>query len=509
MTTKKIMQAGILSMAIGILVGVTHRVRGKQQLPPSPLPPSSHRDSNNNKAKPQQFQLSDALNYYTIESTSLLKRSMLSAGFSIDETLEVHESYLDFATRALQSEIERIEKIRDGLLLQTDAQTCSTTSAEGDDGTCVDSNNDDAHATTNTARKNDKQQPSSSSEFERFLTPDLQPGQASLLRWATDGSLVQDYAARVGLPPQLIPTLRDYADGMGLLDIMTNMLYDDPLPPDGAKWFTFQSPYQKESDASKIRNFTWNVERPAKKWKSDMHWFNTGDELSHEDALRALAKGGFDEVLKGIGEEFGLDTLHVDSFGFVAVTNCERGFIHTDWDDVDGRAFNFLVGIASPEGAGPELVVENEQRKGETYYGSNAGILVGDGTRHGTRECDHRSSRGVRITCSIYLADVTKDNLSILAGDTTSTFPPMAEVGEEWIWAQRGRHWRKGGGRGLVGDLGRRPFVVEDADDGCTKDDCNNDGVRPRNSCLETCKVFMDDAKEYMPGLERREVFGY
>jgi hypothetical protein len=99
------------------------------------------------------------------------------------------------------------------------------------------------------------------------------------VRSANDGSLVQDYAARVGLPPQLIPTLRDYADGMGLLDIMTNMLYDDPLPPDGAKWFTFQSPYQKESDASKIRNFTWNVERPAKKWKSDMHWFNTGDEL--------------------------------------------------------------------------------------------------------------------------------------------------------------------------------------------------------------------------------------
>jgi hypothetical protein len=50
---------------------------------------------------------------------------------------------------------------------------------------------------------------------------------------------------------------------------------------------------------------------------------------------------------------------------------------------------------------------------------------------------------------------------------------------------------------------------VEDAVDGCTKEDCNNDGARPRNSCLETCKVFMDDATEYKPGLERREVFGY
>ncbi len=510
----KITLAAVASVAIGLIAGLVTNLQFRSSPSPSTQQQHHEKTNDNNSVLPQsQFHLNDALNYYSIESTSLLKRSMLHAGFSIDETWEVHKSYLDFSTRALSSELERIEKIRDELLKRRPTTTQSTTttcsfSAEGNDETCV---NNDGDQTTSTA-KNDKSS-SSSSEFERFLTPDLKPGHATLLRWANDGSIVQDYAARVGLPPQLIPTLRDYASGLGLLDIMMNMLYDDPLPPDGARWFTFQSPYQTvtEEDASKIRNLTWNVERPAKKWKSDMHWFNTGDELSHEDALRALAKGGFDEVLKGIGEKFGLDTLHVDSFGFVAVTNCERGFIHTDWDDVDGRAFNFLVGIASPDGAGPELVVEDDKRgrKGETYYGSNAGILVGDGTRHGTRECDHRAGRGVRIACSIYLADVTKDNLSILAGDTTSVFPPMAEVGEEWIWAQRGRHWRKGGGRGLVGDLGRRPFVVEDAVDGCTNEDCSNDGARPRNSCLETCKVFMDDASEYKPGLERREVLGY
>ena len=56
-----------------------------------------------------------------------------------------------------------------------------------------------------------------------------------------------------------------------------------------------------------------------------MHWFNTADELAHEDSLRALAKGGFDQVLDAIGNKFGLDHLHVDSVGFVAVTNCDRG----------------------------------------------------------------------------------------------------------------------------------------------------------------------------------------
>ncbi|KAL7542150.1 hypothetical protein ACHAXR_011563 [Thalassiosira sp. AJA248-18] len=441
---------------------------------------------------PKDFQLNNALNFYSIESTSLLKRSMLSAGFSVDETIEINESYLDFASRALSAEKERIEKIRDALKDNQKANTCSA-----GDGEC--SEVDDAAAMK---RKDDKLDP----EFGHFLTPNLKPGQADILRWEDDGSIVQDYAARVGLPPNLVPTLKDYAREMGLLDIMTNMLYDDPLPPDGVRWFSFQSPYQK--GAADQRNFTWNVERPAKNWKSDMHWFNTADELSHEDSLRALAKGGFDEVLKGIGEKFGLDSLHVDSFGFVAVTNCDRGFIHTDWEDVEGKAFNFLLGIASPEDAGPELVVENE-RKGEVYYGSNAGVLVGDGTRHGTRECDHRAKRGVRITCSIYLADPTRDNLDILAGDTTSVFPPTGDgPGKEWVWSHRGRHWRKDGGHGLVDDLGRRPFEFDDEEDGCTKDDCTNDTERGRNGCLKTCNVFMDDSV-YKPGNERREVLGY
>eukprot|EP00581_Thalassiosira_minuscula_P008869 CAMPEP_0183706800 /NCGR_PEP_ID=MMETSP0737-20130205/3544_1 /TAXON_ID=385413 /ORGANISM="Thalassiosira miniscula, Strain CCMP1093" /LENGTH=514 /DNA_ID=CAMNT_0025934311 /DNA_START=76 /DNA_END=1617 /DNA_ORIENTATION=+ len=476
-------------------------------------------------AYPTDFQLNDALNLYSIESTALLKRSMLSAGFSIDETVEINESYLDFASRALAAEKKRIQQIRDalrekqlkerhGTKVKEQEQTCSA-----EDGTCKETESAAAESASTSAKKQQKKkQPKKKEEFGHFLTPDLKPGQASVLRWDSDGSIVQDYAARVGLPPQLVPTLIEYIKDMGLYDIMTNMLYDDPLPPDGAEWFSFQSPYQTKDpavDASQIRNFTWNVERPAKKWKSDMHWFNTADELSHEDAIRALSKGGFDEVLKGIGEQFGLDTLHVDSFGFVSVTHCERGFIHTDWEDVDGRAFNFLLGIYSPDDAGPELIVESGDgsgggKKGETYYGTNAGVLVGDGTRHGTRECDHRAKKEVRITCSIYLADPTEENLDILAGDTTSVFPPTGDgPGKEWIWTQRGRHWKKDEeGSGLVTDKGRTKFVVvEDSEEGCTEEDCTNETDRGRNGCLKTCKVFIEDGV-YKPGMERREVLG-
>jgi len=361
---------------------------------------------------------------------------MLSAGFSNEETREMNDAYVEFSTQAIVNEMERIERIRDELLAKKaqiaagDAQT-QTCSAE--DGTCAD-NSSAKDESSSPTKKDDKL----SSKFGHFIETDLKPGQVELLKWDDDKTIVQEYGARVGLPEHFVPTIKAYAKEMGLLEIMINKLYDNPLEPGGADWYSFQSPYQKGAKEGEMRNFTWNVERPAKEWKSDMHWFNTADELSHEDALRALSKGGFDEVLKGIGEQFNLDELHVDSFGFVAVTNCDRGFIHTDWEGTGGRAFNFLVGIHSPEGAGPELIVEGEKKgkelKGETYYGSNSGVLVGDDTRHGTRECEHRAKHEVRITTSIYLADATKENIGILAGDTTSIFPPMEEMGEEWIW---------------------------------------------------------------------------
>ena len=488
------MRFALAALFVVLVCGAGNDLSSDHLLPSSSTPPSTF---------PSNFELNNALEYFSSHHRSLLASSMEIAGFDVDEMDSFDYMYIDFATRAIDSEMRRIGKIRDSLMKKKYPRVGGSCSAEDHDtGIC--------EAATTERYGRDLGEGVKNAEFEHFVPTTLHPGQVDLLRWANDNTIVQDYGARVGLPPQLVPTLIEYARDMGLLDIMTNMLYDDPLPPDGARWFSFQSPYQTTTNDEPKRNFTWNVERPAKKWKSDMHWFNTADELSHEDSLRALAKGGFDDVLRGIGERFNLDELHVDSFGFVAVTECERGFIHTDWEGTDGRAFNFLVGILSPDGAGPELVVSEGNRRGETYYGTNSGVLVGDYTRHGTRECDHRSYRGVRITASIYLADVTEDNVDILAGDTTSIFPPMADVGEEWIWSQRGRHWRKGDdGSGILGDLGRAPFPFQDKDKGCTLEDCNNEGKHPRNSCLKTCKVFMDDDSEYMPGRERRMVLGY
>ena len=184
--------------------------------------------------------------------------------------------------------------------------------------------------------------------------------------------------------------------------------------------------------------------------------------------------------------------------------------MHHDFDDADGKTFNLLVGIEAPEGAGPELVVQSDsKRRGEIRYGADVGVIVGDETFHGTRECDHRAHRGFRLACTIYLADLNEKSLSGLARDESSVFPPTGET--KWIWSQRGRHWRKEGGRSLENDLGRSPLQMEDEITGCEErkanGECLVEGIA-RDKCLKTCDLFIDDY-EYRPGEERSKVMGY
>ena len=70
-----------------------------------------------------------------------------------------------------------------------------------------------------------------------------------------------------------------------------------------------------------------------------------------------------------------------------------------------------------PDGAGPELIVQTNDRmyKGEIYYGERHGFVFGDGTLHGTRECDHRSSGETRISVTIWLIDYNEANFDRLS----------------------------------------------------------------------------------------------
>ena len=79
-----------------------------------------------------------------------------------------------------------------------------------------------------------------------------------------------------------------------------------------------------------------------------MHWFDVADEAAHEESLRVLAKGGFEQVLQAAGKALGLDHLVSFGIGILAVTKADKGYVHVDFSNSKKRAFNFLINLQTP-----------------------------------------------------------------------------------------------------------------------------------------------------------------
>ena len=240
-------------------------------------------------------------------------------------------------------------------------------------------------------------------------------------------------------------------------------------------------------------------------------FFSLSDEASHEEALRALAKGGFDEVLNAIGTYLGLDHLVSFSIGILAVTKADKGYVHVDFSKSGKKAANFLVNLQTPSDE-PELTVIEEddvgnRRRAQVKYSNEVGILNGDDAMHATNECNHRATGGVRITASIFISQLEKASLKQVAEHDRYYFP-FGNM--DWIFAQRGRHWNKEGNASMLDDKGRKPFEPVDAIEGCeyrvgeNKEECMVHG-EVRMNCYKTCGFFKDDS-EYRPGEERKVV---
>jgi len=341
---------------------------------------------------------------------------------------------------------------------------------------------------------------------EQLQFPPLAPGVLETYKWA-NGDPYDGLSARIGIPPQLKDTIIAYAKGLGIWDIILNTMEpENQMRPDSTKILTVASPYSGQ-------NFTWSVKRPDnfEGSSSDMHWFDIADEAAHEEALRALAKGGFDEVLNAIGTYLGLDNLVSFSIGILAVTKADKGYVHVDFSKSGKKAANFLVNLQTPADD-PELTVIEEddvgnRRRAQVKYSNEFGILNGDDAMHATNECNHRATGGVRITASIFLSQLEEASLKQVAEHDKYYFP-FGNM--DWIWSQRGRHWNKDGTASMMNDKGRQPFEPVDAIEGCedrvgeNKEECMVHG-EVRMNCYKTCGFFKDDG-EYRPGEERAVV---
>ena len=342
--------------------------------------------------------------------------------------------------------------------------------------------------------------------YDKILPEQVSPGQLSLLKWNDNQDIVDPYAAQIGLPDTLVPTIQAYVKRLGILELMKHILYDHPCDPNDGHFYETDNPHLSNDFYHKDK-LQWYAQRPGDHWKSDMHWLAGSDERTHESMLYMLFQGGFEQVLEAIGIHYELDGLIIQSIGFLGVAHCDEGYLHHDFSNVDGKFFNLLIPITSPDGADAELTVAGMKNHtsivgASVKYDPSFGVLVGDKALHGTRECNHRSEGNIRMVMSIYLADIDEDNIQQVSTDDTAIFPIPGE--DEWLWAQKGRHWRKD--MCMLPDRGRQPFAASDASDLCTEvakyGKCKSNPKEARKYCPQSCNVYMNDL-EYRPGVER------
>lgn len=261
-----------------------------------------------------------------------------------------------------------------------------------------------------------------------------QPGELQLVQFANDShDVVDPYTFRVALDPHITDSLREFCTEMELLKIFENLM--------GPEMY-----YPGDSEEVRIKGKQWFIQRPEAKWNSNAHWLNAMDETAHDHFLRVLGDGGFQSVLDAVGTKFDLDSLTVYSVGLFVVNQCQNGYMHYDFENVDGKAFNILIPVNLPQDEPTsQILVASRNDPNVTAaidYQYDVAVGVGDGTNHAAGDCDYSESGEVRLMASLYIADVTDNNVENLIQHYTDPFPP---ADTEFLLNWKGLHWNKQG----------------------------------------------------------------
>jgi hypothetical protein len=223
------------------------------------------------------------------------------------------------------------------------------------------------------------------SEFVAVIP--LKPGQVETMRWAGNpNEIVHEFGFQVGVPSDLTLTLRKYCDEIGITESFRNLLIHD-------------NPIEAGTDLDvQFSGMNWYIQRPNSNWNSNMHWISPLDKESQDDYLKVLARGGFDQVLQGIGKHFNLESLVAFQVTFIGVSHCEKGYDHTDFTGTAGRGFNVIIPLILANESTPELdIANNDGLTGSYKYQYGAASMVGDGCIHATSAVDYRNTNEMRL----------------------------------------------------------------------------------------------------------------
>jgi hypothetical protein len=268
-----------------------------------------------------------------------------------------------------------------------------------------------------------------------FELSEMKPGQIEQIKWADSGEVATPHAHVIGLSPQVRIELLKYCDRLGITERFRELTYrGNSLRPG-------------KDENIELQGLNWYVQRPESHWKSNMHWISPMDGPSHDDYLRALSAAGFDDVLKHIGEHFGLEGLACYHITFIAVSYCTQGYLHYDISDTGAKVFNVIVPLILANETGPELDVQADRETnydpevGRLRYQYDVASMMGDDAYHATSAVDYRVNKEMRMAATVYIGDISEDNIDAILSDYTQNYPPKSRP--DILMKMAGTHWQR------------------------------------------------------------------
>jgi hypothetical protein len=242
-----------------------------------------------------------------------------------------------------------------------------------------------------------------------FVANLLKPNFIAPIRWF-DGTrdVVTPHAFRIGLNPKIRTTLLEYANRLGITNLLKYVTAEgNGLLPDTDTFIQLSSNNNNDTNDQDQQQNLWQLQRPGKEWQSNLHWLSPANSMIHENYLQALSVEGFDEVLNSLGQYLVLDGLAVFHITFIAVSYGTKGYIHRDFEESGNKAFNIIIPLLLSNETDPELVLRTPDRTRIGQYQSeyDVAVAIGDQADHGTSAVNYRWNQQMRLAATIYIAD--------------------------------------------------------------------------------------------------------
>ncbi len=279
-------------------------------------------------------------------------------------------------------------------------------------------------------------------DYEVAPIENLQPGEIQQLTWKHNGQPIAKNAFVIGLPENFTSHIREFAEERGIINLYEQLLAQQVL--DNDEWYVFDAD-QHEGDAEQWFALRYkNVD-----WDFNMHYIAAWNDNARKSVLRAFGSAGYDVVLNGIGQYFGLDALTCFHSSFMGVSEADKSFMHTDIYATGEVGFNIIFPIITVDGSKPELEIQSDNADVVVAikYEHDRAIVMPDWGYHRTAAVDYKEKGQIRVVLGMYCAQIDESNHEALKfiynGEDPAPFMDQFSLPiQEIHWDRNGEHSR-------------------------------------------------------------------